>query len=38
MAAVEIGLTNEYIANRNGSVQFDSICQPNQVAVRNERQ
>jgi hypothetical protein len=26
------------MAKRNGSVQFDSICQPNQAAVRKERQ
>ena len=37
IAAVDKGLTIEYIAKRNGSVQFDSICHPNHAAILNER-
>src|SRR5688572_1081222 len=37
IAAPDKGLTIEYTAKRNGSVQLDSITQPSQAAIRNER-
>ena len=36
ISALATGLTIEYTANKNGSVQFDSICQPSQVARRSD--
>src|SRR3990170_7902025 len=38
MNAPATGLMTEYIANSQGSVQFDSICQPSHEAHLNERQ
>src|SRR3989304_4877857 len=38
MNAPATGLMTEYIANSQGSVQFDSICQPSHEAPLNERQ
>jgi hypothetical protein len=37
MPALAKGLMIEYVANKKGSVQFDSIFQPNQDADINER-
>jgi hypothetical protein len=36
MPADASGLTIEYTANRNGSVQFDSICHPSHAATLND--
>lgn len=35
--ALAKGLMTEYVANKKGSVQFDSIFQPSQEAENNER-